>query len=91
MILHGYQGRPGGRIEVSLRPSPGRLTVEIQDDAPPFDPSAYPVNADLSLSDPPVGGRGLLMIRRVMDDLHYERRGGRNVLRLTKTGAFSGA
>jgi anti-sigma regulatory factor (Ser/Thr protein kinase) len=90
VILHGYRDRSQGSVEVRLLPSPGRLTVEITDDAPPFDPSAYPLEAKFAPSDPPVGGRGLLMIRRVMDDLQYQRRRGRNVLRLTKIGAFTG-
>ncbi len=90
VILHGYQDGPGGRIDISLRASPGRLVVEIADDAPPFDPTHHRVSERFEPSDPPVGGRGILMIRRVMDDLRYERRDDRNILRLTKSGAFHG-
>jgi len=30
------------------------------------------------------GGWGIQLVRRFMDEIHYERRDGKNVLRLTK-------
>jgi serine/threonine-protein kinase RsbW len=89
IIQHGYQGDPG-EIDVTVRSTPGAMTVEIVDQAPAFDPTRYPVDPSASLRDARVGGRGLLMIRRVMDDISYERRGRQNILRLTKNRIFTG-
>jgi len=89
IIQHGYQGDRGD-IDISTRSAPGALTVEIVDRAPAFDPTRYPVDPSASLRDARVGGRGLLMIRRVMDDISYERRGRQNILRLTKNRTFTG-
>jgi anti-sigma regulatory factor (Ser/Thr protein kinase) len=90
IIQHGYRADGAGKIRVSTDARPGKLTVEIVDDAPAFDPSHYPVAPGAVAGDPPVGGRGLLMIRRVMDAITYERRSERNVLRLTKNRPFIG-
>jgi serine/threonine-protein kinase RsbW len=89
IIQHGYQGDPG-EIRLSVQSGPGALTVEIADRAPAFDPTRYPVDPGASLKEARVGGRGILMMRRVMDDISYERRGVENILRLTKNRAFTG-
>lgn len=89
IIQHGYRGDPG-EIRLTVQTAPGALTVEIVDGAPAFDPSRYPIDPSTSARDVRVGGRGLLMIRRVMDDISYERRGRHNILRLTKNQSFTG-
>jgi serine/threonine-protein kinase RsbW len=89
IIQHGYQV-DSGEIDVSAQSAPGALTVEIVDRAPAFDPTRYPVDPSASLREARVGGRGLLMIRRVMDEISYERRGRQNILRLTKNRFFTG-
>ncbi|HKY84991.1 MAG TPA: ATP-binding protein [Anaerolineales bacterium] len=91
IIQHGYRREGAGEIRVSTQARPGELTVEIADRAPAFDPSTHPLSPTPLHSDPPVGGRGLRMIRGVMDVIHYERRGHQNILRLTKNRPFTGA
>lgn len=89
VIQHGYRGG-GGQVILETRARPGNLEVEIVDDAPPFDPTTYTAPSGDALEDVQIGGRGLLMIHRVMDQILYERRGKKNVLRLTKNRAFTG-
>jgi anti-sigma regulatory factor (Ser/Thr protein kinase) len=83
IVLHGYRGAEG-EIRVTTRSRPGELIVDVVDTAPPFNPTAVPSEETWPAADPPVGGRGLLIIRRVMDEIHYRRRGNRNVLRMRK-------
>jgi len=90
IIQHGYQA-DDGEIQVTAQSAPGALTVEIVDRAPAFDPTRYPIDPSATLRDARIGGRGLLMIRRIMDDISYERRGRQNILRLTKNRSFTGA
>lgn len=89
IVQHGYQG-DRGEIRLTAQAAPGALTVEILDSAPAFDPTRYPVDPSASLGEARIGGRGLLMIRRVMDAISYERRGRQNILRLTKNRTFTG-
>ena len=85
IILHGYGKKAEGEIRVTTRSRPGDLIVDIVDTAPPFNPTRVPTEEGWPMTDPPVGGRGLLIIRRVMDEVRYRRRGNRNVLRMRKS------
>jgi serine/threonine-protein kinase RsbW len=81
IISHGY--RPGGQGTIVVRFSlaPPDLRVQIEDDASAFNPLELP-NPDTSLpvEDKPLGGLGVLMIRRSVDELEYSRTGGWNIL-----------
>ena len=90
IIQHGYRSGRAGKVRLTTEVRPGELRVKIVDTAPPFDPSRFHFPLTTSPTNPRVGGRGLLMIRRVMDVIDYERRGGQNVLRLTKNRPFTG-
>jgi anti-sigma regulatory factor (Ser/Thr protein kinase) len=38
----------------------------------------------LGLDERPIGGLGIELVKRLMDEVHYERRDGRNRLRMTR-------
>jgi len=84
IIKHGYAGLEGEKISVVACAKPGELTVELEDSAPPFNPASRPQPPDWSAEDPPVGGLGLLIIHRVMDEIEYHRQAGSNRLRMLK-------
>ncbi|MBX3026121.1 ATP-binding protein [bacterium] len=85
-IEHAYAGRPDERVEVRVGVSSGRLTIEIADCgiAMAWDDACAAAAARLSADPLADGGRGLLIIREVMDEVGYRSDAGRNVLRLTK-------
>ena len=91
-IAYGFAGRRGGevRIEVELRAD--RLCATLSDDGGPFNPfeRAAPDTA-LSVEQRPVGGLGIHLVRRMMDEVSYHRRADRNVVILAKllTGAVT--
>ena len=58
-----------------------RLTVELSDTGMPFDATAV---APVNLESPQEGGYGLFLAEALMDEVHYERKAGRNIWRLTK-------
>ncbi len=85
IILHGYQGANGEKITIKVRTKPGDLLIKIIDQASPFNP-AVPVPAKTaSPDDPPIGGLGLVILHKVMDEIEYQRTQGRNTLMLRKT------
>lgn len=84
IVKHGYGDQSSGNIEVRLRSNPSDLTIELIDTAPPFNPASPPVAAPWSVDDPPVGGLGLLIIHRVMDQVKYRRGHGQNRLVMRK-------
>jgi serine/threonine-protein kinase RsbW len=90
IITHGYQGESDNVIEATIDTSPGQVNIEIWDDAPPFNPANGPIDTEWEEDDPPVGGLGLKIIHKVMDEIRYERKNKRNWLRLSKRLTTSG-
>jgi anti-sigma regulatory factor (Ser/Thr protein kinase) len=84
IILHGYGQENEASIEVEVLATPGELRVTLWDDAPPFNPATNPKQPDWSTDDPPIGGLGLIIIHRVMDEVMYSRDGDRNRLSMCK-------
>ena len=65
------------RLEFLLEQDAVKLT--IIDDGPPFDPLGYPVPPlPDSIEMTSVGGRGLFLVRRFAESIHYERVDHRN-------------
>ena len=62
-----------------------RLTVTLTDNGRPCNPldTAAP-DTTRSVEERPVGGLGIHLVRQLMDEVHYHRRGGRNVVVLVK-------
>lgn len=86
IVRHGHGERgEGHQIEISFRLDEGVLEVTIEDDAPPFDPlTAPPPDTTGSLASRPEGGLGILLTRKLMDEVEYERAGDRNRVVLRK-------
>ncbi len=63
----------------------GYLAVEVEDDGKPFNPLQVPaVDTSQPLDRRPVGGLGIHLIRKFMDELAYRRESGRNILLMRK-------
>jgi anti-sigma regulatory factor (Ser/Thr protein kinase) len=85
IISYGYDTPGAHVIAVELDVADGIVTTTIEDDGRPFDLSeAAEPDVSAPLEERSVGGLGLLLIRRLMDDVTYERRNGRNRLTLKK-------
>jgi len=84
IILHGYPSS-NGRIWISCGVEGRMVRVRIEDEGVPFDPTVAP-EPDLEgdADERPIGGLGIHLIRRMTDELRYERRDGRNILVLGK-------
>lgn len=86
IVVHGYGEEDGeGEISAAIRSRPGELTVELRDQAGPFDPASAPANRPDPKEDLPIGGLGLYIVHEVMDEIRYERSRGENRLLLRKT------
>lgn len=61
-----------------------QLIITIKDDGIPFDPIADSKGVDIEapLEERACGGYGIHIIRTVMDDVHYQREDGHNILTL---------
>jgi anti-sigma regulatory factor (Ser/Thr protein kinase) len=89
VVRHGLAGRgESAWVELELQLEPGdppRCEVRIEDDGPEFDPlRAAAPDTSLGVDEREVGGLGIELVKRLMDEVHYERRDGRNRLRLVR-------
>jgi serine/threonine-protein kinase RsbW len=78
---YAYPGEAGD-IELRCRRSGrDRLTIEIEDSGIPFDPLSQPdpeLGPDIARRK--VGGLGIFLIRKMVNEVRYRRDGGKNVL-----------
>lgn len=86
--IASYAYAPGtGEAVVSMEVSgvPGAVTVTFADRGKPYDPLAK-ADPDVTLSAEAreIGGLGIFMTKKLVDELRYEYRDGQNVLTLRK-------
>lgn len=74
-----------GSVSYTYSAEPPSITVEIEDEGIPFDPLSRPdAVTPTSIEDVPIGGLGILMAKRSVDEMRYERTDGANVVTITK-------
>jgi anti-sigma regulatory factor (Ser/Thr protein kinase) len=86
IIEHAYEGVSNGLLELSCGVKGNIITIVLVDHGESFDPSAIPLpDLKADLSERKIGGLGIFLMRKLMDEVHYETRPNRsNVLTMTK-------
>lgn len=87
VMSYGYTDGQRHTIDIHLNLEPAaRLTAVLSDDGRPFNPLEQAPHAVLEgeLDERPIGGLGIHFVRTLMDEVHYQRRDGRNILTLAK-------
>ena len=80
LVLHGYEGRRDGRVELAILAGEGEIKIELRDWGKSFDPTTVPVP---ELDSLPESGLGLYIMQSFMG---MEYRSGRpNLLTLSKS------
>lgn len=80
---------PEGGGSVVIRRDGGEgaegLTLTFMDSGVPYDPLQRP-DPDLTLSaeDRPIGGLGVFLVKKIVDEAHYEYKEGKNILTIRK-------
>ena len=86
-IAH-YAYAPGSgsvTLRVETRRDPKSVTITFIDGGKPYDPLANPdPDVTLSAEERQIGGLGVFMVKKSMDDMKYEYRDGQNILTITK-------
>ena len=77
------KGKATVRVEVS--DDPVTVSITFVDHGVPYDPLAKPdPDVALPVGERPVGGLGIFLTKKLMDDVSYEYRDGQNILTLKK-------
>jgi anti-sigma regulatory factor (Ser/Thr protein kinase) len=79
LLTNAFHHGGASRVDVNLRFEGVQLEAEVVDDGTAFDPTAAaPPDLAGSIDDRKVGGLGIHLVRRLVQDLAYERRGSGN-------------
>ncbi|MDD4170005.1 MAG: ATP-binding protein [Desulfotomaculaceae bacterium] len=82
-ICHYAYQNPPGEVLVQIESGKGRFAVDFIDEGVPFDPlTVDEPDIDADIPDREVGGLGIFLVRRVIDEVHYKRDGIKNILTL---------
>lgn len=85
IISYGYKEEGEHRIKFALSCEDSTVVIRIEDSGVPFDVAEFEVpDPKNTLEDCKVGGLGLHLIRKLMDDISYERADDKNVVILKK-------
>lgn len=88
LIIHSHDCNPNECIEVSVRKNEMTFVFEIKDTAqfPPFDIASYQTpELQQVVSERRSGGIGLILVKKIADEIHFEREGNHNICRISKS------
>ncbi len=85
VIDHAYSGIKNGSIELTCEFKEDRLVITLLDHGKPFDPSKV-VEPDVKarLSERKIGGLGIYLMHKLMDEVRFEVTASGNLLTLVK-------
>ena len=85
IISYGFKDDEEHVIKVTLTPDKDELFLCIEDDGMPFNPIDFETpDVSCSVEECKIGGLGIHIMKKLMDDVCYERCGEKNVLNLKK-------
>ena len=85
VINYAYPGKEGMFAVLCDTAGDGKISIEIADTGIPFDPLSLPApDTSLPIEQRKIGGLGIFMVRKIMNEVHYRRDNGYNILTLIK-------
>lgn len=73
-------------VLIETETDPRTVTITFVDNGRPFDPLSRPdPDVTLSAKERKIGGLGIYMVKKSMDDVRYVYRDGKNILTIRKT------
>ena len=85
IIEHAYEGVTDGVLDISCGVKDDIITIVLVDYGESFDPSTIPLpDLKADLSERKIGGLGIYLMRKLMDEVHYEVKSTGNVLTMLK-------
>ena len=81
VIFYAYPEGTNADITLTAESDERELTFVLSDSGKPFDPTAAPeADVTLGVEDRKIGGLGIFLVRKIMDNVRYERGDGKNIL-----------
>ena len=85
IITYGFEDSAEHRIRIEITQANDSLQVRVEDDGRCFNPiGVLPPDLTCAVENRKIGGLGLLLIRRFVEDIQYEHKAGKNILTFRK-------
>ena len=85
VVQYGYTDEEEHAIELLMENSNNKLVITLIDDARAYDPTAQSdPDIQLAAKDRPIGGLGIFLIKKTMDEVRYYRKDEKNHLVMIK-------
>jgi serine/threonine-protein kinase RsbW len=85
IISYGFHDHQEHTIKISITIEGDQLQMRIEDDGVPFNPlECKTPDFQCDIEECKIGGLGIHLIRKVMDDIQYQRLENKNILVLRK-------
>lgn len=83
VISYAYKGTQG-TLKISCDKRGKRLEITLRDQGVPFNPMDAEIDPqlDIPIQERTIGGVGIFLMRKIIDEASYQREGKENVLRL---------
>ena len=84
-MMYAYPKGTEGTVTIDALLKDKSLEFTVSDSGVAFDPTAAPdVDIQKDLKDRPIGGLGIYLVKKIMDEVRYQRKDGRNYLTMIK-------
>ncbi len=85
LIIHSHACNPKEEIHLEVKELNKKIIIEITDKGDAFNLLEYEV-PDLSqvIEEKRKGGIGILLVKKIMDEIQFESKNGKNICRLIK-------
>lgn len=85
VIFYAYEKESKNEIVIDFEKRGNELEIRITDSGKPFDPTLKSdPDITLPIDERPIGGLGILLIKKIMDKVTYQRKESFNILLMTK-------
>jgi anti-sigma regulatory factor (Ser/Thr protein kinase) len=85
VIFYAFDDKDTHMIGVEFILEKDKLTIVLKDGGKPFDPTAKEdPDTTLSVEERPIGGLGIFLIKKMMDEVYYQRVSDKNHLTMVK-------
>ena len=85
LIIHSHQCNALDYIKLKVKKHPGKLIFEISDEGKAFNMLDYEVpDLDKVKGEKRKGGLGIILVKKIMDEIEFESNDGTNTCRLIK-------
>ena len=82
---YAYDEKPQGDVMIKVSATDGEASIKFSDEGQPYNPLEH-IDPDLEkpLMEREIGGLGIFLVKRLMDNVEYERIDEKNVLVISK-------